>query len=300
MAMSYTSLAAAKGVSGSIATWINYTLLDTPTVIDEAQALIYGEGRLRTREMMTSFMFTMPVNSGYTALPARFLDPIGKIRRTSFNDYIRHKDGNFVELARNYTETNGTLAANALTTTANSNSVNVNLPVHGFAQDSPFNLTGATAFNGITPNGTFPINAIVDANNFTIDISILGTTPSGSGTGGGAAMAYLCDSLTIGTPDYFGIWDERINFDQAFSQTSICRLQYYQSLPLLSSTNATNFLTNRYPNLMRIACMAAAADFMKDDTEYQKQFQRLAQMITSISAENDMQYRGLELDPAIP
>ncbi len=69
-----------------------------------------------------------------------------------------------------------------------------------------------------------------------------------------------------------------IHFDQAVFQTSLMQLQYYQSLPLLSASNQTNFLTNRYPNLMRVACLCAAADFMKDSEEYQKQFSRLTQI----------------------
>ena len=108
------------------------------------------------------------------------------------------------------------------------------------------------------------------------------------------------DNLVTGIPNWWAIWDERIKFDVGFSQGSLAKLQYYQSLPLLSSTNQTNFLTTRYPNLMRVACMAAAADYMKDDTEYQKQFGRLGTMIEKISNENDMQYRGMELDPEIP
>ena len=32
----------AKGVTGSVATWVSYTLLDIPTIVDEAQALLYG------------------------------------------------------------------------------------------------------------------------------------------------------------------------------------------------------------------------------------------------------------------
>jgi hypothetical protein len=46
---------------------------------------------------------------------------------------------------------------------------------------------------------------------------------------------------------------------------------------------------------MRVACMAAAADFMKDDTEYQKQMTRLANMVERISAQDDMHLRGMEL-----
>jgi hypothetical protein len=300
MAMTYTSLTAAKGTSGAIATWVNFTLLDTGTIVDEAQALIYGEGRMRCREMLTELAFTMPVSGAFQALPARFLDPIGRIKVESFNNFIRHKDSAYVEAARNYTETSGSLGTNPFTTTSGANTVSVALANHGFTQDSVFNTTGATLFNGATIVGTFPITAITDANDFTIDISILGTTPSGSGSGGGASVNYICDSLTPGTPLFYGIWNEQIKFDQAFFQASVCRLQYYQSLPLLSGTNQSNFLTNRYPNLMRVACMAAAADFMKDTEEYNKQFTRLGQMIEKISNENDMQYRGMEHDVDIP
>ena len=300
MAMTYTSLTAAKGTSGAIATWTNYTKLDIPVIVDEAQALLYGEGRLRCREMQTDMVFTMPVNAGYQPLPARFLDPIGRIKVASFNNYIAHKDENYVEARRTYNETTGTLLSNPFTTASGSNTVSVALANHGFAQDSIFYTTGATAFNGVTIAGTFPITGITDTNDFTIDISILGTTPTGTGAGGSASATYICDTLVVGTPKYFAIWNEQIKFDQAFFQTSLCRLQYYQSLPLLSATNLTNFLTNRYPGLMRVACMAAAADFMKDGTEYQKQFGRLQSMIENISNENDMQYRGMEHETDTP
>ena len=45
MAMSYASLTAAKGTAGAIATWVSYTLLDTPMIVDEAQTLLWGEER---------------------------------------------------------------------------------------------------------------------------------------------------------------------------------------------------------------------------------------------------------------
>jgi len=297
MAMTYNTLTAAKGATGAIATWVNYSKLDIGTIVDEAQTLLYGEGRLRCREMQTDMVFTMPVNSSYQPLPTGFLDPIGKISTASFNNRIDHKDANYVQTARNYQETTGTLGANPFTTTANSNTVSVALAAHGFSQDSIFNITGATAFNGVTLNGTFPINAITDANDFTIDITSLGTTPTGSGSGGGSAVNYICDNLTPGSPYWYAIYNERINFDQAFFQTTVCRLQYYQSLPLLSSTNTTNFLTNRYPKLLRIACMASAAEFMKDDTEYQKLITRLQSAVEAVSMENDMQHRGMDLSP---
>ena len=300
MSMSYTSLTASKGTSGSIANFVNYSKLDIEPIVDEAQSLLWGEARLRCREMMTDMVFTMAVSYSYVPLPSGFLEAIGRLNTPTYNMRIRHLDSAYVQGARQYTETSGTLGANPFTTTTGSNTVSVALANHGFAQDGIFYVTGATAFNGVTIAGTFPINGITDANDFTIDITGLGTTPTGIGSGGGSANNYICDSLTPGTPECWGIWNERINFDTAFFQTTLCRLQYYKSPPLLSSTNTTNFLTNRYPGLMRVACMAAAADFMKDDTEYQKQFGRLQSMIEKIANENDMQYRGMELDPEIP
>ena len=88
MAMTYTSLTAAKGVSGSVATWVSYTKLDIPVVVDESQALLYMA--LRVREMRTQFTLLLPQNNSEIALPARFLDPIGRITTSSFNIYIRH------------------------------------------------------------------------------------------------------------------------------------------------------------------------------------------------------------------
>lgn len=297
MAMTYTSLTAAKGTTGSIANWVSYSKLDIGTIVDEAQALIYG--LLRCREMMAENKFFLLPNSANIALPARFLDPIGRIRLPSINTAIRHKDSHFVQSARIYTDSSGTLGTNPFTTVNGSNIVTVALAGHGFAQDSIFYTSGALAFNGVAINGTFTITTIA-ADTFTIDISALGTTPNASGSGGGAAVAYVCDNLEIGIPQWWGIWNETIYFDTALAEQTTGVLQYYQSLPLLSSTNQSNFITARYPQLMRAACVAAAADFMKDSEEYQKDFARLTALIQSIAAENDGFMRGMELEADTP
>ena len=301
MAMTSGTLSAAKGNSGALATWVDYTKLDVPTTIDEAQTLLYSA--LRVREMLADGMFTMTIGSTYMPLSAfspGFLEVIGRIWQTSLMTSIRHKDSNTVERNRAYTETNGTLGTNPFTTTLGSASVAVALPNHGFSQDSVFYTTGATAFNGVTISGTFRVTAIIDANDFSIDITPLGVLPSASGAGGGSAITYTCDSMIQGMPIVFGIWNNTIYFDQAFSQLTLCKLQFYQSLPLLSATNPTNFLTNRYPHLMRIACMASAANFMKDNEEYQKLSTLLMGMVQQVNAENDMSFRGMELDTDIP
>lgn len=285
-------------VEGSLLSFIGSTTTPVQAVLAEAQTLLYS--MLRCREMMTETVFTMAVNASYIALPARFLDPIGRISVPSFNMRIRHKDSVYVQSNRNYNEQSGTLGASPFTTTSGSNTVSVALTNHGFTQDSVFNTSGATAFNGVTIAGTFPVNGITDANNFTIDITSLGATPNASSAGGGSSVAYICDVLTSGTPVFFGIWNERINFDQAFFQACVCRLQYYQSLPLLTSADQSNFLTTRYPQLFRLACQAAEANMKRDREGYDAIAADLARLVQVVNADNDMQYRGLELETDTP
>lgn len=296
MAMTYTSLSAAKGTSGSIANWVNYTLLDIPPILDEAQALIYS--LLRAREMRTMQSYYMAQGTATIAAPTGFLDPIGRMYAPTLNLSIRHKDENFILRNRNYENSSGTLATNPLTTTSGSTKVSVSFPAHGFSEESTFYITGTTAVGGITPIGSFNITSITDADNFVIET--LSFTATSSAAGGGAAISYVCDALVQGNPYWWAIWDEKIHFDAAFAEATQVQLQYFRSLPLLSSTNTTNFLTTRYPQLLRTACVAAAADFMKDDTEYQKQMSKLTAMIAIIAPENDMFYRGVEIDAETP
>jgi len=172
----------------------------------------------------------------------------------------------------------------------------VNLASHGLSQGSTFFVAGATAFNGVTIAGTFDVIALVDANNFSIDIMPLGATPTASGAGGGAAATYIADNLVQGTPIYWGVWDETIFFDVAFAQATNCNLQYFKALPILSASNPTNFLTNRYPHLLRKAATAQAWDFMRNDAEYQKDVAALAALAEQANAEADLLYRGAAFD----
>jgi len=179
-----------------------------------------------------------------------------------------------------------------------STTATVALTAHGFSQGSKFYTTGATAVGGVTITGTFEITSVA-TNTFTIDISAVGT-PSSSATGGGSVVAYTCDNLQQGLPLRFSIWDERIYFDCAFAQQTLCQLNLYQSLPLLSASNTTNFLTNRYPHVLREACMASAADFIQDSSEYQKHITALGAKIARASVDNDGELRGIEVEAYTP
>lgn len=295
--MTYASLVAAKGTSGSIANWVAYTLLDLPPILDEAQSLLYQY--LRVREMRTTFSFTMLAGMASIDLPARFLDPIGRALSSSTMSYFRHTDENYVLSSRNYSESSGSFGASPFTTTVNSTQVSVSLASHGFNDNSPIYIASASAVGGLTLNGTFEIVSVTNTNTFVIDTKAA-TAATSSATGGGSSATYICDSIVQGFPAVWSIWDEKIKFDSAFSQTNLVQLQYYQSLPLLSSTNTNNFLTNRYPQLLRTACMAAAADFMQDESEYQRLTTRLGAIVQGVMVENDGVYRGAEIDTEIP
>lgn len=297
MAMTWTSLSAAKGVTGSIANWVSYTKLDIPPIVDELQALIYSA--LRVREMKAQATLLLPMGNSQVALPTRFLDPIGRLKGVDFNLSVIHKDQSFITGARSYEQNSGSLGTDPFTTTAGASTVSVNFPAHGLNQGGTFAVYGATVVNGIAlASQSFPIVSITDVNDFVIDT--VSQTASGSGSGGGAAVTYVSNSLIQGTPAYFGIWDEMLKFDVAMNQDITVQLNYFQSLPLLSFTNQTNFLTNRYPQLVRTAGQAAAADFQKDAGEYQKAYSRLQALIMTINIENDGYMRGMEIETYTP
>jgi hypothetical protein len=291
MAMTWTSLTSPKGTSGSIANWVSYTKLDINPIVDEAQAMIYS--RLRTREMLTSTTFLLTQNSSEIALPVRFLDPIGRIRGVDFNLGIKHKDQGYVTGSRTYSGLSGSLGTNPFTTTTGLTTVSVNLTNHGLTQGSTFAPYSVSSVNGISlASQSFPVVSITDANDFVIDT--ISQTASGSGSGGGSGGTYVANQLITSMPALFAIWDEKIKFDCAAQQDINMVMPYFQSLALLSASNLTNFLTNRYPQLMRVACQAAAADFQKDTTEFQKSSTRLEAMIEQIAIDNDGFMRGIE------
>ena len=292
--MSYISLIGDKNTAGSIARWVNYSKLDADQILQEAQSLIYS--MLRVREMRAHFNFAVAAGADRVALPVGFLDPIGKISMLGTGAKVEQRYPNFIQRRRTYTETSGTLGNNPFITPVGSPLVTVNFASHGLAQGSLFFTAGAAAFNGVTVAGAFDVTAIVDANNFTIDITPLGSTPNASGAGGGAAATYVADNLVQGTPLYWGVWDETIFFDVAFAAQTNCSLQYFKSLPILSASNATNFLTNRYPHLLRKACTAQAWDFLRNDAEYQKDVAALSALVEQVNAEGDMMYHGAMFD----
>lgn len=298
MAMNYNTLVGPKGSAGSLLNWVGYSKVDITTVVDELQSLIYS--MLRVREMRSQWVFGLPVGGSKIALPARFLDPAGRLTDQIGNRY-RHRTESTVKDGRTYdTSLAGSFNNNPFTSGAvGSSIVTAVLTSHGLTQDSDITISGATAVDGITINGTSLVTSVIDADMFQFVVEDAAAV-AGAVTGGGAAATYTANQLISGQPLQWAVWNEYLQFDGAFDTATQFRLLCYKSLPLLSTANQTNFLTIRYPQLVRVAGMASAAAFMKDDNEYQKHTTALSQMIQSANAESDLGYQGADLDTETP
>lgn len=298
MVMNYNTLTAPKGSVGSLLNWVGYSKVDVFTAVDELQSLIYSQ--LRIREMRFQWVFGMPVGGAKIALPARYLDPIGDLKDNQGTKYYQRTESTVSE-GRTFDDSlSGSFGANPFTTGEQGSAViTAVLENHGLNQSSDITISGATAVDGVTINGTSLVTNIIDSNTFQFVVTDAEATV-GAVTGGGSAATYTANNLISGQPLQWAVWDEFLQFDGAFDTATQFRLMVFKSLPLLSPSNPTNFLTNRYPQLVRVAGMAAAASFMKDDNEYTKHTTALGQMIQAANAESDLGYRGADLYTETP
>jgi hypothetical protein len=298
MAMNYTTLVAPKGTAGSLLNWVGYSKVDVGSVVDELQSLIYS--MLRVREMRFQWVFGLPVGNAKIALPARYLDPIGDLRDNLGNRYYQRTESTVTD-GRTFDDSiSGSFGTDPFTTGAQGSGIITAIEVnHGLNQSSDITIAGAADVDGVTINGTSLVTNVIDADTFQFTVTD-GEATAGGITGGGSAATYTANNLISGQPLQWAVWDEHLQFDGAFGTATQFRLMIYKSPPLLSVRNPTNFLTTRYPQLVRVAGMASAAAFMKDDNEYTKHVTAMQQMIQSIQAESDLGYRGADLYTETP
>lgn len=106
-------------------------------------------------------------------------------------------------------------------------------------------------------------------------------------------------SLIESIPYRYAIFGEKFQFECAYESTATLALIGYKSPEKLSADNSSNFLTDRYPHLLRVACLTQAYDFMSNDTKYQHNLTMLSALIEKTNAESDLSYRGLEVEVEI-
>lgn len=107
-------------------------------------------------------------------------------------------------------------------------------------------------------------------------------------------------TLSIGMPLNFAIYDEMIQFDRLAEDATNYRFLYYAKPAPLSSSATTNWLTERYPRLLRLACTAMAADFQHHTERFNQAMGELSVMIQSVNAESDLSRRGEVYDIEVP
>lgn len=294
--MDYSSLIASKGTAGSILNWVGYSKMDAPTLLEWSQNVIFQF--LRTREMRKEWVFGVSIGQASVDLPSRFLDPAGDIRDITNNRNLQQRIDTVIKGRRVYDHVSSvSLGASPFTTVSGSGLVTVADTAHGINQDSAVTIAGASALNGITLNGTYPVDSVTDDDNFVIDT---GGTASASGSGGGSSATYTAENLVDGSPMAWAIWDDAVKFDFAWDAVAVMKLPYYRLPDLLSASNTTNFLTIKYPNLILTGAEVAAAKFMRDDGEYNKLLAELQAMIQRAGIVDDFSYRGAVIETETP
>lgn len=299
MAMTYTTLVAPKGTTGSLMAWVNYSKLDSETVLAEAQALLYS--LLRVREMKTEWAFSADQGVGTIALPSRFLDPIGKIYDNRGLAYTQLPESD-IRAARVWEAVDEQSLANNPFTTGSAGTGTVAVNAAGLTDFPPLGadvtFAGASAVDGIDMNNTFITTITFPGIIFYVEAN--GDALAGSVAGGGAAVTMTFNKLQEATPAAWTIFDEKLQFNAAFDEDVQCRLPCYRSPRLLSSVNPSNFLCTRYPYLLREACIAAAHRFMKNNEQFQISLQVLTAEVQSVNAENDLYLRGADFGTDTP
>lgn len=98
--------------------------------------------------------------------------------------------------------------------------------------------------------------------------------------------------LFEGTPSRWAIIGDTAYVDVACSEAFAGKLMYYKRPTALSGSNETNFLTTRYPTLLRHALMGKAFEHMKDWTAAMQYLQMAEGKIGEAMATNDLYRRS--------
>lgn len=111
-------------------------------------------------------------------------------------------------------------------------------------------------------------------------------------------LAYDQDALLpIAVPTRATIEGSTILLNSRSDIAYTAKLTHYQSLaPLAATTNETNFLTDRYPTLLRYACLKFAAEERKDNELIDAYEKRALDAIAEIAVMDDLSMRGQEID----
>jgi hypothetical protein len=102
--------------------------------------------------------------------------------------------------------------------------------------------------------------------------------------------------LPIAPPTRWTVFSEAIQLNSRSDAAYTGKMLFYQQPEALSSTNLTNWLTSRYPGLVRRATLMLAAEERKDRAMMTEEETRCLAMIEEIKVEADLSMRGMSMD----
>jgi hypothetical protein len=104
-------------------------------------------------------------------------------------------------------------------------------------------------------------------------------------------------TLSADRPLSYAVFNDLIQFEVKADADYSASFLFYRRPELLGPQTArkTNFLTARYPALVRAACIAFAADYRDDTERYTRAIQRCNALISAANVEADLSLRGATL-----
>jgi len=105
----------------------------------------------------------------------------------------------------------------------------------------------------------------------------------------GVLVSSIPTEYAIFTDEAAGV--EGFQFPYKYESAATLHLYGYKTPTLVSGSNASNFLTNRYPFLMRKACIALAANHMNNPEKYAQEKQELIELIGLVNSKDEENYR---------
>ncbi len=99
--------------------------------------------------------------------------------------------------------------------------------------------------------------------------------------------------LVATTPSAWTVIGSTAHVDVLLNGAFAGRMMYYAQPAALSVSNETNFLTTRYPSLLRYACMAKAYEHLKDSNRAKEYMQLMMGALGSAMATNDLYRRAM-------
>ena len=151
---------------------------------------------------------------------------------------------------------------------------------------TPLTLSAGDAFKALPAGFLDPI-ALYDLTN-SVKLALRGEEWLGD------KRTYENGALVSGTPRNYAIFSEALQFDRAYDAAAMLRLIGFRAPGVLSLANPANFLTTRYPHILRAACLARAFSYRNSDERAAAELQNLVAFIAKTNIESDLSYRGLE------